>query len=65
MTQDQVVELMKSSNSEIEWNTNRNKVKKTCGGYPDFWHSAIVLSGVAAETAKKFGGSAKITITTL
>ena len=65
MTQHEVVKLMKSSNSEIEWNTNCNRVKKACGGYPDFWHSAIVLSGVAAETAKKFGGSAEITITTL
>tara|TARA_B100001964_G_C13672514_1_gene353969 strand:- start:73 stop:270 length:198 start_codon:yes stop_codon:yes gene_type:complete len=65
MTQDQVVELMKGSKSEIEWNTNCNKVKKACGGYPDFWYTAIVLSGIAAETAKKFGGSADITITTL
>ena len=65
MTQCEVVALMKSSRSESEWNANCNKVKKACGGYPDFWHSAIVLSGVAAETAKKFGGSAEITITTL
>jgi len=56
---------MKGSKSEIEWNTNCNKVKKACGGYPDFWYTAIVLSGIAAETAKKFGGSADITITTL
>ncbi|MBT4941675.1 MAG: hypothetical protein HOL80_01015 [Candidatus Magasanikbacteria bacterium] len=65
MTQREVVALMKSSKSEIEWNTNRNKVKKACGGYPDFWYTAIVLSGVAAETAKNFGGSADITITAI
>ena len=34
-----------------------------CGGYPDFWYRAIVQSGVAAETAAKFGGSAEIKIT--
>lgn len=50
MNQDQVVELMKSSKSESEWNANCNKVKKACGGYPEFWYSAIVLSGVAAQT---------------
>lgn len=46
MTQAEVVALMKSSKSEDEWNANCDKVKKACGGYPGFWYSAIILSGL-------------------
>ena len=62
MNEQRVVELMRSSNSEDEWNTNCDKVKKACGGYPPFWYKAIIQSGVAAETAAKFGMSAEIEI---
>jgi len=48
MQESEVVELMKSSNSEQEWNDNCDKVKAACDGYPDFWYSAIVMSGVLA-----------------
>lgn len=47
-TESGVVELMKSSTSKEEWNANCDKVKAANGGYPDFWYSAIVLSGVMA-----------------
>lgn len=47
-TESGVVELMKSSTSQEEWNANCDKVKAANGGYPDFWYSAIVLSGVMA-----------------
>lgn len=50
MNKSQVVELMKSSTSEIEWNANCDKVKKTCGGYPDFWYREIIVSGLLAKT---------------
>ena len=36
MTQQDVVDLMKSSKSEDEWNANCDKVKAEFGGYPDF-----------------------------
>lgn len=49
MTQDEVKTLMESSKSEIEWNANCDKVKRTCGGYPEFWFSLIVLSGLSAR----------------
>ena len=62
MNQQEVIELMKSSKSESEWNANCDKVKKACGGYPDFWYSAIVLSGVSKETSAKFGGSAELKV---
>jgi len=50
MNKDEVVTLMKSSKSEIEWNRNANKVKKACSGYPNFWFTEIVISGVMATT---------------
>jgi len=68
LNEDQVVDLMKSSNSEDEWNANCDKVKMGCSGgrtYPSFWYSAIVMSGVARETAAKWGSDAEIKINTL
>ena len=62
MTEQEVVELMKSSNSADEWNANCDKVKKACAGYPSFWWPAIMQSGVATETAKKLDGSMDIKI---
>lgn len=54
MDEKQVVELMKSSNSEAEWNSNADKVKKACNGYPDFWYSAIIMSGLLAITKENW-----------
>ncbi len=50
MTEQQVIDLMKSSTNEQEWNKNADEVKKACGGYPFFWFASIVTSGVMAET---------------
>jgi hypothetical protein len=57
MNEDEVVSLMKSSKSEAEWNDNCDKVKKACGGYPEFWYDAIILSGVADTVSKGWGGT--------
>ncbi len=55
MTQDQVVSLMKTSRSKAEWNRNCDQVKKAHGGkYPDYWYSAIVLSGIANDVQSKW-----------
>ena len=55
MTEAQVVALMQSSTSAQEWNDNCDKVKRSYGGqYPEFWFSAIMLSGVAASVTAKF-----------
>lgn len=55
MTQEEVVELMKTSKNEDEWNTNCDKVKAAHdGNYPDYWYLTIVLSGVATETSAKW-----------
>lgn len=55
MTEKQVVDLMKSSTSENNWNNNCDKVKAACGGYPSFWYQAVIMSGVLDETQQKFG----------
>ena len=62
MTQGQVVTLMESSGSEKEWNDNCDRVKAACGGYPEFWYSAVVLSGLSKRTAAKWGSDDSIKI---
>ncbi len=61
MSQDEVVQLMQSSRTEAEWNANADKVKAAFinprtkrPDYPDFWYSAIIMSGVYSVTASKF-----------
>ena len=49
MNEEQVVDLMRNSKSEKEWNENCDKVKDACGGYPSFWYMSIVMSGVASN----------------
>ena len=50
----EVIKLMESSQSAEEWNANCDKVKKANGGYPDFWYTSIVLSGVFADTEARW-----------
>jgi len=53
--QENVVALMQSSSTEDQWNNNVDKVKDANNGYPSFWYSAIILSGVMRKTAAGFG----------
>jgi len=50
----EVIKLMESSQNAEEWNANCDKVKKANGGYPDFWYSSIVLSGVFDDTEARW-----------
>lgn len=54
MEQKEVIELMKSSKSEDEWNNNCDIVKSKCNGYPEFWYASIILSGLINETRIKY-----------
>lgn len=65
MSEQEVVDLMKSSKSEKEWNSNCDKVKSACGGYPSFWYKAIILSQLASETATTWGGDAEFHVSAL
>lgn len=56
MTQQQVIDLMKTSRSEVLWNANCNTVKAAFGGvYPSFWYGAVVSSGLLDETRLNHG----------
>jgi hypothetical protein len=64
MDERQVVELKKSSKSAAEWDANLDKVKAAYrGGFPPFWYTAIMSSGVAIETAKSYGSSTNMDVT--
>ena len=55
MTEDEVKTLMESSKSELEWNMNCDKVKRACGGYPEFWYPLVVISGLSARVQSTWG----------
>ena len=50
MTEQQVVDIMKSSRNEREWNSNIETVKAAFGGdYPPFWYKAIIAGGIRPQ----------------
>jgi len=56
---------MESSTSEAEWNANCDRVKAECGGYPEFWFKAIVMSGLVGRVSAKWGSSGEMRIRAL
>lgn len=62
MNEQQVTDLMKTSTSEDEWNANVDRVKVACKGYPGFWYSAVIQSGLINIVAAGWGGSGEIRI---
>ena len=47
MTEQEVVDLMQSSKSESDWNSNCDVVKEAHGGeYPGYWYLAIIIAGI-------------------
>jgi hypothetical protein len=47
MEKQEVVDLMRSSKNEQEWNDNCDKVKTAHGGhYPSYWYGEMILSGM-------------------
>ena len=49
MTKEEVLCLMKSSKNKEEWNSNCDKVKSACNGYPGYWYQEVILSGLMNE----------------
>lgn len=56
------IEMMRGSKTEAEWNANCNTVKTAHGGYPADWFTKIIMSGLMAATAAKFGSTDKIQV---
>lgn len=65
MNPQQVIDLLKTSESEAQWNANCDTIKKACGGYPDFWWNDIILSGVMRRIANRWGGDDQVRIRTI
>ena len=63
MTEAQVIELMKSSKNEKEWNQNCNTVKTAFDNeYPPFWYAKVIQSAWIKKVLGRFGCSTEITI---
>lgn len=61
MDKNEVLTLMKSSESKEQWNANCDRVKAMHNGsYPDYWYQEAILSGLIDDVLGK--GSSKITI---
>lgn len=54
INEQQVINLIKSSRSEHEWNANCDIVKKAFNGYPNFWYNVIIRSGLANEVQESW-----------
>ena len=64
MTQNEVIDLMRSSKNEREWGINCDKVKAAFdGSYPPFWWESIIVSGLMDRTLGP--GSSQIKIVPL
>lgn len=50
MSKEEVIALMKSSKSDLEWNKNCDLVKEAYNGYPDWWYMEVIISGLLAAT---------------
>lgn len=65
MDEQEVVDLMESSQTAEEWDNNCDKVKAACGGYPVFWWKAIKLSGLMARVTARWGSDDQLHIVPL
>lgn len=62
MEKQEVIDLMKTSKNDKEWNANCATVKNAHGNsYPDFWYAEIISSGLCDEVLG--AGSSEIKIT--
>jgi hypothetical protein len=53
MSEREVLDLMKTSRSQQEWNANADEVKRNHGGeYPTWWFLLVVRSGLAGEVKR-------------
>lgn len=59
-----VTRHMQEAQTEQDWNSRCDQVKRANGGhYPSFWFNDVVLSGIAERTLGKIGKSAGISVT--
>lgn len=54
MSRGEVIDFMSQEISENDWNTRCDEVKRRCNGYPAFWYSSIVQSGMMSKTEARW-----------
>ncbi len=62
MEKQEVIDLMRSSKSKQEWNANCDKVKKACGGYPDFWYPEVIATNLCDQTLGTGASTINVTV---
>lgn len=62
MNEEQVIQLMETSQSAEAWDTNCDTVKAACNGYPDFWWESVIQSGRARTIMERWGDSPDLQI---
>lgn len=65
-TPEGVKSFMSEATSDADWDKRIEAVLMANGGsYPSFWFATIMITGLAAKTAAKWGGNADIQIDNL
>lgn len=64
-TEDGVVALMESSQTEQQWNANCDAVKAANKGYPAFWFASIIQSGLFRRVAPRWGSDGKMKLSSV
>lgn len=62
--EDQAVELLKSSQSARDWDTNVDGIRQANGGYPRWWYKAVILPGIEGQQISKWSEESKVQIKT-
>ena len=52
MEKAEVIELMKTSKSNLEWNINCDIVHDKCGGYPAYWFTEMIVNELLLNVSK-------------
>lgn len=60
----EAVALLESSGSAREWDENVDKIKEANGGYPMWWATAVIFSGLPGQVFSKWSEDCEIAIWT-
>lgn len=60
-TPEKLAAFMSESRSKDDWNRRCDIVKAACGGYPDYWFSTCIASGLINQILGQGSDTIKIT----
>ena len=61
MEKQEALALLNGVKSEAEWNSACDKIKAACGGYPDWWYSEVIQTGLLDKLLGPGASDMKIT----